>query len=293
MKEIGYTPFLGIHQELPNDARKQVYVYGLPDSTHSISKSNAWLGPEMIRILSNSISDDGVPVDGLLNRKNECALCSGLNFVDKGNLFFPKNEIEFKHLKTIIRKSEGQRRIYLLGDDACNFPLFVGEKGVILHFDAHDDAENTKQYLNHGNFLKYLVDNSPELLIIQVGLREMINPKYISTYSNNIIHPGTIGDFESIISSLPNNVNCSICIDCDVFDSTYISRVTCPQPFGMSVREFLEYIKVLVKYNTTVSNISLSEFSPTDKMDQRSALEALSLAELLIMLSDIVFKTAL
>lgn len=283
---MNYT-FLGAQRDSDNVVTSpNVLVYGMPDSSHSIASSDASNGPELIRIASNEISDCGVPSEGIFSRRTEKVLCAGINFYDCGNIDFPHSRLDFLALRSRIVKNVPSLNVFLLGDDACNFPIFLGGKGIFIHFDAHDDRGNSRPSLNHGNFLRHLINFSPNLSIVQIGLREMLHPKFKPVHSNRVYHPVSIKDLDNLLSLFPKRTPCTVCIDCDVFDSAFVSDVTCPQPFGLTADEFIQYFSVICNHELLIQNISLSEFSPKRILDVKSCTQALGLCELLLTIID-------
>lgn len=287
--------FLGTKQVLEKEDGEQrsIFIYGMPDDSHSIPPSNARKGPETLRLASQFISNSGLPRDGLIDRVSEARICQNMQLFDCGDYDFPKSVYELQVIRDQIKHNllERSLNVLLLGDDSCNFPFLVGRSGLLIHIDAHDDRSAKHDYLTHGNFLRFLINESRNLEVIQYGLREMRSTRRVPAPSKRVNHALSLTSLARMLSLYPTNTPCAICIDSDVIDPTIISSVVCPEPDGLLPQEILRAIDVISCSNLKTDILSISEFSPDKPKKISTMVQALQLVKLLLRSIDLLITS--
>ncbi|MGI6719011.1 MAG: agmatinase [Bacteroidales bacterium] len=137
---------------------------------------------------------------------------------------------------------------------------------TILQFDAHSDMRDEYEgsKFNHA----CVMARAKELCkVTQVGIRSscieekaIIDPNRVF-YAHNIKNSEGVENkwMEQVISQLSNNVY--ITIDLDVFDPAYLPCTGTPEPDGLSYRQVLSLIKLVIE-NRNLVGFDVVELAP-------------------------------
>lgn len=168
----------------------------------------------------------------------------------------------FEEAKKIFEKGKKvkQKVIFLGGDHSITYSLARAFKEIYSHnygllvFDAHLDCMPCHKIPNHEEWLRALIERENFTKIIHVGLRapclEEINfakEKKLPLFSCKELFKNFKRNAEKIIKNLKKFENLYVSIDLDVVDPAFAPGVSCPEPCGLTSREFLYLIQKLSK----------------------------------------------
>jgi len=236
-----------------------IHILGVPFDTTTSFRPGSRFAPNSIREGSWSLENYS-----LEQGKN----ISDLKICDLGNLFLSNN-------------AEKSLNKITAAVDELNFPVIVGGEhtvtlGVIkslkkkynnisvFHLDAHADLrrEFWEEKISHATVMYYVgkeigYENLYQFGIRSVGEDEIENTKKTNFYPLYKYNPEKIiHEIEQI--NIKNPVYVSI--DIDVLDSAFAPGTGNPEPCGISVRDLLNIIYKLSKFN--VIGFDLVEVNP-------------------------------
>lgn len=250
-----------------------VFVMGVPfDGAVSCGKGSA-LAPEKIRSLSRYLpatTEEGMAI-------------SSLRVYDHGDVpihldwatYYASVEAEaFTLLKT------GKFCLFFGGDHSVTIPLsrafgsyHKGEKIGIIHFDSHPDLcdEYDGHKWSHACPLRRAVEDviTPADLA-QVGIRSyeieeiefyQNHPELLLLRAHQVYKDGWKGISDKLLAKFQEYDAIYISLDIDVLDPAFAPGTGTPEAGGLSSRELMEIIKVLIE-KLPVQAMDLVEVSP-------------------------------
>ncbi len=269
--------FLGCWDDL---SVAKVRICGIPSSRFSIPDSHANLGPKLIRIASNFISDTGIPAGGLVDQASGIRLCKGVSVVDMGDFPYPNSLACAMELQELLFGSPSELSVALLGDDSCNFPILVGREGVLIHFDAHDDRSCAGNGITHANFVRLLLEHSPNLWVVQFGPRGCLHPDRIIEGHSRVSRATSMNELNDILLDFALRTPVYIAVDLDILDPDIFPDVSCPEPNGLDWSQLSDCLRSVFRA-MPVRLFTVSEFSP--QADERaSMIRALRIAQMIV-----------
>ncbi len=197
--------------------------------------------------------------------------------------------------ETIFKQAKGKTGIFLGGDHAITYSLFKAfassnkNAGLII-FDAHPDVYHMFNFVTHGDWVKYLIDEkiiSPENIMI-IGIRNADKKElaYLKEKKvNHILMQNMSHDVEDSCDAVMEFANkfpsFYLSIDIDVVDPAFAPGTGYPEPCGMTSRELLYFVQRL-KLLKGLKVADIVEVNPRwDVNNMTSKLAAKILAELL------------
>lgn len=269
-----------------NMRQRIVTIFGLPDATHSIVNRKAEKGPRILRNVSKMICSNPNVEKGILDNLTGKLLCGSTYFRDIGDFQFPHHVSEMLELQSLFdeKLSESNLTIALLGDDAANYPLLVGWQGVLIHLDAHDDRSiSYTTRLTHGNYLDKLLRHSPDLDLIQIGLREILDARRVNPCCSKVTTVRNLERLPEVLKSFRAQTDCWISFDVDVISPSIVDSIACPMPGGLLETDIQAIFKMVSTSSLKIRGTSLSEFSPRSwPATRKDTLDALTVVQMLI-----------
>jgi arginase family enzyme len=181
-------------------------VLGVPYDFGSTTRSTGQAGgPEAVRL-----SYRGPEVEGLVD-------FGDLEIDEERSLDSVLDQLPYE-VEDILENS-AERLIVYGGDDAISYGVLAGmEEPFLIHFDAHDDYEESL-YVDHASWVRHAVDDGLLAQIHQEGMRA----------------PGSYGRIKRYQKTHPKSV-CMV-VDLDVFSPGDAPGVAVPEPFGPPSRD--------------------------------------------------------
>ncbi len=279
--DSGGPTFLGAGRWQPGDVR-DVVVVGIPSSTASRAPSHADRGPDLLRRVSAVLRQPSPQAAGWYDVARDRLLCTGVDVADAGDLI-PSVEGAQRPDKLVIdslRELRGSCRllVVLLGDDSWTYEVMSGQRGRLLHLDAHEDrSPGRPTVLDHANHVAHILDSSPDLTIGQWG-RRGLQPGPPGPTPGRYRRLARPAEAVTLVAGGEGGESPThIALDVDVIDPREMSSVTCPLPGGLSVRQ-VEEICVRAR---RLQTLSVAEFAPRPG-SRSGAIEAYMLIELLV-----------
>ncbi len=276
MKPGGVNPgFLGANHQ--DDA--SIRVYSMSTADRSLVPSTAHRGPSVVRRASHFISES-VNYEPTTSHIPSLLPAQQLSLSDDGDVEFPESREEVELLQRKIFSGLQSLAILLAGDDSCNFPCLVGRKGLVIHLDAHDDRNINARGLSHANFIARLMQTSPDLQFIQMGVRGFFSQSRVPPEDPRVINLGDLDDLKLTLPKFNYFEEIYVILDIDILDPSVFPQVACPQPLGWTYQD-LERVLGFVAQDPRMRFISVSEFAPRGP-EKEQLLAGLTIAEILV-----------
>jgi len=209
---------------------------------------------EILKELKNiSSKEQGKPID--LQSLNLEEIHVDNSDIEKSSELIYKNAFEIF--------GEKPKTIFLGGDYSISYPItraFLdwcqnsGKEPCLIVFDAHADCINLISRQTRDRWLKKLIEEGfPSENILLVGVRNMqkdeiqfLKEKEIRIISINQLLEN-LQDSCEIIMEFAHNKELYVSIDIDVVDPAFAPAIDCPEPGGLSSREFIYIIQRISK----------------------------------------------
>ncbi|MDQ1235699.1 agmatinase [Paenibacillus sp. SORGH_AS306] len=256
--------FYNIQEDVPVNA-KSIHIVGVPYSSGSNhNNSSVEQFPHTLRYLSTKTpiypSLNDLYTSGILDLNNEKILHDCV-LNDLGDITFveqSKQELESK-LNTYIDHfcSTESQFSFIGGDHSITYYILKqlkenGKNIIYIHFDAHLDCGSDPLRLDvevdHGNFVRHLIQDQIVEHVVQLGVRglrslgqyyEHTNLSYISSQKLNV------NSVKKAIEPLLNkNSYFYISFDVDVLDPTIFPYVDFPSSGGASIEQIFEVLQM-------------------------------------------------
>jgi agmatinase len=190
--------------------------------------------------------------------------------------------ILYNKAKEIFSKNEKQ--IFIGGDHSITYPIFKAfqeknENSFLIVFDAHADCMTPLQEPTHEEYLRAIIESGfPSENIILIGARQ-IEPKEMKFLIENKIKIFT-GTFNieaatDYITERANGKNLYISIDIDALDPAFAPAVNCPEPAGLTSKEFFYIFKRLLRIKS-LKTIDIVEAVPRKDNPQKLTLRTIA-----------------
>ncbi|MBU2104747.1 MAG: arginase family protein [Nanoarchaeota archaeon] len=214
--------------------------------------------------------------------------------LDNGNIE-ESNKLVYKNSFEIFQ--EKPKVVFLGGDHSVSYSLtraFLdycqnSEKyPCLIVFDAHADCMNSTKEPAHDAWLRKLIEEGFSTKnILLVGARNLLKEeikflkeKNIRTISMNQLLEN-LEDSCEIIMEFAHNKELYVSIDIDVVDPAFAPATGCPEPGGLSSREFIYIIQRISKMKN-LRAVDIVEINPDkDEKNLTVKLAAKVLAELI------------
>jgi len=197
--------------------------------------------------------------------------------------------------KRIYEKAKQGANIFIGGDHSITFSTFsaFAEKyknpGIII-FDAHPDAVNNFEPASHEDFVKVLIEKKilKKENLIMVGLRsadkierEFLEKNKIKAFWMKGLHDNMENACDHIMAAAKEFDGLYLSIDIDVLDAAFCPGTGYPEPFGMTSRELMYFLRRIKKLKN-LKCIDLVEVNPVkDVNDLTSKIAAKIIHELI------------
>ncbi len=257
----------GLEEEFTRYQTSQIVVVPVPYDGTSTWIKGADKGPQAILEASENMELYDIETDSEVYTK-------GIHTLDSiDNIELPEEVANT--LKPIILKllNDNKFPVVLGGEHSVSIGAFqaFAEKYpdlTILQFDAHSDMRDEYEGSKY-NHACVMARGKELCKVTQVGIRsscieekEIIDKDRIF-YAHKIKTAESVGAnwMEEVISQLSNNVY--ITIDLDVFDPAYLPCTGTPEPDGLSYRQVLDLIKLLIE-NKNLVGFDVVELAPNE-----------------------------
>lgn len=218
----------------------------------------------------------------------------GFNLKENFNAFEKKiceHNIKCNNIKEIQKKISNIKKdffIFVGGNHLISLPivkeLSKKEKFGVIWIDAHADLRSfhpgtfNKKYANT-TVLRRIYEFNKNIVII--GLRSCSRQEK-EFYEKNKIPVFKSWDInKQKIKKIIKNKKWYLSIDIDVLDPVYAPSVTYPEPFGLSLKELAEIIRLIFKG----SNIISCDLVEIEKNNDITSISAAKIIELLLIFS--------
>lgn len=257
----------GLEEEFTRYQTSQIVVVPVPYDGTSTWIKGADKGPQAILEASENMELYDIETDSEVYTK-------GIHTLDSiDNIELPEEVANT--LKPIILKllNDNKFPVVLGGEHSVSIGAFqaFAEKYpdlTILQFDAHSDMRDEYEGSKY-NHACVMARGKELCKVTQVGIRSScIEEKDIIDkdrifYAHKIKTAESVGAnwMEEVISQLSNNVY--ITIDLDVFDPAYLPCTGTPEPDGLSYRQVLDLIKLVIE-NKNLVGFDVVELAPNE-----------------------------
>lgn len=228
---------------------------GIPYDLSASYRCGARFAPSRIRDVSRITSG----VDFYLLRE----IFNERKVADYGDIVINmERDSFFNGVENEIMKIAGKGTVFIMGGDhLITYPVLKAlnkryGKVNLLHLDAHIDTWNivNSNSINHGTWLRKVVEDNLTSGICQVGLRaSLYSRKDLEFLRKKGICMISMRDFKrmgpsSIAEEINKNFlseNFYITIDIDVVDPAFAPGTGVPEPGGMNSFEIMEFLRYL------------------------------------------------
>jgi arginase family enzyme len=230
-------------------------VAGVPTSSASLSPSEAWRTPALVRIALGRFST----FDGETGSDLRSVAVHDLGDWDVAGL-------DMWEAPTVVERrardlGAGPVTMFLGGDNAVTRPLVKGLAGGdlegvgVLTLDAHHDVRTTEGGPTNGSPIRGLVeDGLPDGRVIQVGIHSFANSReyrrYCDDHGIEVITMETVDEVGAgwAVHSALNDLaeRCRwiyVDVDVDVLDLVHVPGCPGARPGGMSPRQFAAAVR--------------------------------------------------
>jgi agmatinase len=245
-------------------------VIGVPFSGGSnFSSSSVGCFSKTLRYMSTMtpiyMSLDAEHTSGLMDLNTQEKLLLNCIIDDLGDIKF--NEHSVNELKEKIRdyfnqvQKEGSKFAFIGGDHSITYYIlkelrYRYEDILYIHFDAHldcgSDPLRLDEKVNHGNFVRHLLNENIVGKVLQLGVRGLRSlGQYYEDSRLSIIPSAKLNKdiFEQFLEkAIEKKSFIYVSFDVDVLDPNDFSAVDFPSPGGPNINTIIECIQILGKY---------------------------------------------
>jgi len=218
--------------------------------------------------------------------------------LDNSNLELTNRLIYENSFETFENQNKA---VFLGGDHSISYSItraFLdycqnsGKNPCLIVFDAHADALELKEkgFPNNRQWLRSLInDGFPVKNILLVGVRNIggseanfLKQKGIKLISINQLNDGIVDVCDSIME-FSNSKELYVSIDIDVIDSAFAPSTSCPEPGGLTSRQFIYLIQRInkIKNLKALDITEINEQKDKEKDNMTIKLGAKILSELI------------
>ena len=232
-----------------DDPDPDLVVIGVPSSSASLSPSEAWRTPPLVRqaLARFSVYDSEARVD-----------LRDLVVADRGD--WPVTGIDMHEM---LQAATGLAsdlnaspvHAFLGGDNAITRPIVRGLHSIddvgILTFDAHHDVRTTEPGPTNGSPIRGLVeDGLPDGRVTQIGIHSFANSgeyrEYCDDHGIEVITMDVVdeNDVGSLVRTALDDLSARVArvhvdVDMDVLDTAYAPGCPGSRPGGMTPRQLM------------------------------------------------------
>lgn len=155
---------------------------------------------------------------------------------------------------------------------------------VILQLDAHADFRDDYlgERLSHATVMRRIAELVPLERIYRFGIRAGTKEELEgSGLKLPLGYEGGMRDVESLFRKIPPQAPLYVTLDLDVFDPSLMPGVGNPEPYGLTYREFIQLIRVLISFN--IVGFDVTELVPHYDPSGVSAIVAASIVRELLL----------
>ncbi|WP_440059941.1 agmatinase [Thermogladius sp. 4427co] len=235
---------------------------GVPMDSTGTYRGGTRLAPDYIRDAACNIE-----LYSLFARRS----LENIGLEDLGNIVIPPGDLEHS-LENIELVAKGMRddygdslKIFIGGEHLISMPIVRALRDsidTIVVFDAHLDArdEYLGSRLNHATFVRRLLEEG--FRIIHIGSRALSYEEALLTGSS--VENLEVYDIEntSKVDGIRELGSIYISLDMDVLDPSYAPGVSNPEPLGMSPRELIQLLQVIIKKSKGITGLDIVEVNP-------------------------------
>lgn len=264
------------------DGSWDVVVVGLPYTGGSLSGGRANLGPGMLRSVSRIISprplSGGAP--GWYDYTAGQLLCQGLTFADAGDLRLDalNTRQDLDRVPEILARLRETCRLLVVigGDDSLTYWVHQNFAGVLVHLDAHEDAQPPRcpSGPTHADFVRHL-ELLPELRIVQYGLRGLVQGQPESPGESRSIAQDP-AELKSLVAG-SGSAACAVSLDVDVIEPELMRSTTAPMPDGLTIEQVTTAFRAVTTAGVPVRQFSVMEFAPHETSGRLDAMRMVHL----------------
>jgi agmatinase len=258
-----YKEFGGI-QKSPRNAL--FIIVGMPYDSTTTFRPGTRFAPSAIREASINIETNSLLSTTFLE---------DVEFYDVGDLDLIGLDIReaLRRITSISQEAVSMKKILLSigGEHTITYGILKGMKfDTLFIFDAHLDLRDEYPAgvkYGHATVIRRIYEEFRPAKLFIIGARAFSKEERKFAENNNInildiryIKENFNECIKKIKGATENSSRIYISIDMDVFDPTYAPAVSNPEPFGLSLSEFLNLIKSML--SRKVVGVDLVEVSP-------------------------------
>jgi len=265
-------------------------IAGVATDQATTGHPGARYGPDRLREVSRRYIAYELDVVTLLNRGWYSAdlgktILRGVPFADVGNLSINTSEdprviYDRCYHAALSIHSKKALPVFIGGDHSISAPIIKActdtySDVTLVHFDAHTDMADwtTGTTHHHGNVMRRVLQENPNLRILQYGIRGFTKGPSLNDRQQIIAQREIDLSVQKVLSSrVPSGQACYISIDVDVLDPGFAPGTGTPLPLGMEPKTLLRLLEAVAKKNRVVG-IDITELCPLlDRDDMTSSL---------------------
>lgn len=261
-------------------------VVGVPNSSASLTPSEAWRAPLVVRTALDRFSvfdsEDGTDL-------------SALAVADLGDWSVEGLDVDAMIDEVSGRAgalTEGAVHAFFGGDNAITLPLVAGMAGGdlsrvgILTLDAHHDVRSTEDGHSNGSPIRGLIEEGlPDGRVVQVGVHSFANSaeyrSYCTDHGIEVVTMATVDEVGVgwlVISALNDlATRCEwiyVDVDLDVLDQAYAPGCPGARPGGMTPRQLGTACRVAGAH----PKVRAADFVEVDPMRDRDGVTVMNMA---------------
>ena len=248
--------FCSLDQTEESFARAKAVVLPIPFERTTSFVSGTKTGPREIIAASSQVE--------LYDEELGCEISDvGIHTMPAMELPYASTEEAFAEIRRTASWLAGAGKFFIAlgGEHALTAPLVAGvaeqHAGLsVLHIDAHADLRES--YLgdphSHASAMRRVLEHAPA---VQVAIRNLSAPEAqaIPSLNTTVFYDWNMRDdpawMEEAVEKLSPNVY--VTIDCDGIDPAIMPAVGTPEPGGLSWRELLTLLKLVMTRRTVVA----------------------------------------
>lgn len=259
-----------------DSADPDLVIVGVPTSSASLSPSEAWRTPPLVReaLARFSVFDSERRVD-----------LRGLAVADRGD--WPVDGIDMHEMLATTTQlaaglGSGPVHAFLGGDNAITRPLVRGllgvERAAVLTLDAHHDVRTTEPGPTNGSPIRGLIeDGLPDGRVTQIGIHSFANSADYRTYCDDhgievvtmeVVDENDVGwlvrtaldDLAAVADVI------HVDVDMDVLDLAFAPGCPGARPGGMTPRQLAAACRAAGAH-PSVASVDFVEVDPTRDRD--------------------------
>lgn len=263
----------------------ELVVVGVPTSSASLSPSEAWRTPPLVReaLARFAVFDSETRID-----------LRDLGVADLGD--WEVEGIDMVEMLDVVTGhaadlAQGPIYAFLGGDNAITRPIVRGLHGVdrvaVLTFDAHHDVRTTEPGPTNGSPIRGLIeDGLPDGRVTQIGIHSFANSAEYRGYCDDhgievitmeVVDQNDIGWLvRTALDDLAREVDAiHVDVDMDVLDSAFAPACPGARPGGMTPRQLAAACRAAGAH-PAVSSVDFVEVDPTRDRDEITIMNTAS-----------------